>query len=60
MVEHDCRACLFYDRCTHRMVCDNFAPAGDDAENASLDAYIEERRAEFFMEWHEYTAEEFE
>lgn len=60
MIEHDCRACLFYDRCTNRMACENFTPAGDDAEDEALDTYIEERRIEFLEEWYQYTSEDFE
>ena len=60
MIEHDCRFCLFYDRCTHSMACDNYTPVGDDAEDAALDTYIEERRIEFRQEWHVYTSEDFE
>ena len=37
MIEHDCRACLFYDKCTHRVACENFTPAGDDADDKALD-----------------------
>lgn len=60
MIEHDCRACLFYDRCTHSMACDNYTPAGDDAEDEALDTYIEERRTEFHEAWCWYISEEFE
>lgn len=60
MIEHDCRACLFYDRCTHRMACENFTSAGDDAEDEALDTYIEEQRIEFREEWYQYTSEDFE
>ena len=60
MIEHDCRACLFYDRCTHRMACKNFTPAGDEAEDEALDTYIEEQRIEFREEWYQYTSEDFE
>ena len=60
MIEHDCSACLFYDRCTHRMACENFTPAGDDAEDEALDTYIEEQRIEFREEWYQYTSEDFE
>lgn len=60
MIEHDCRACLFYDRCTHWEVCESFTPAGDDAEDEALDTYIEERRIEFHQAWYEYTSEDFE
>ena len=60
MIEHDCRACLFYDRCMHRMACENFTPAGDDAEDEALDTYIEEQRIEFREEWYQYTSEDFE
>lgn len=60
MIEHDCRACLFFDRCTHRMACENFTLAGDDAEDEALDTYIEEQRIEFREEWYQYTSEDFE
>lgn len=60
MIEHICSTCLFYDRCTHRMACENFAPAGDDAEDEALDTYIEEQRIEFREEWYQYTSEDFE
>ena len=60
MIEHDCRACLFYDRCTHRMACENFTHAGEDAEDEALDTYIEEQRIEFREEWYQYTSEDFE
>lgn len=60
MIEHDCRTCLFFDRCTHRMACENFTPAGDDAEDEALDTYIEEQRIEFREEWYQYTSEDFE
>lgn len=60
MIEHDCRACLFYDRCTHQMACENFTPAGDDAKDEALDTYIEEQRIEFREEWYQYTSEDFE
>ena len=60
MIEHDCRACLFYDRCTHRMACENFTPTGDDAEDEALNTYIEEQRIEFREEWYQYTSEDFE
>lgn len=59
MIEHDCRACLFYDKCTHYMVCENFTPAGDVAEGEALDTYIEERRIAFREEWYQYTSEDF-
>lgn len=60
MIEHDCRTCLFYDKYTNRRGCDNYAPAGDDAENEALDTYIEERRIEFNEEWIRYTSEDCE
>lgn len=60
MIEHNCRNCLFYDNCTHRMVCDNFTPAGEEAEDDALYTYIEDQRAEFYKEWHEYISEDFE
>ena len=60
MIEHSCRACLFYDKCTRRFVCDNYTPAGEDAEEDALDTYIEERRVEFKEEWYQYTSEDFE
>lgn len=60
MIEHDCRACLFYDNCTHRMTCENYTPAGGDAEDEALDTYIEWRRIEFRREWYEYTSGDFE
>ena len=51
MNEYPCRSCLFYE---------NFAPAGDDAEDEALDTYIEEQRIEFREEWYQYTSEDFE
>ena len=60
MIEHICSTCLFCDKCSNRRGCDNYTPAGDDAEDAALDTYIEERRIEFHEEWYEYTSEDFE
>ena len=60
MIEHNCRGCLFYDNCTHRMVCDNFTPLGDDAEDEALYTYIEDQRVEFYREWDKYTSEDSE
>ena len=60
MIEHDCRACLFYDRCRRRISCDHFTPAGDDAEEEALNTYIEERRIEFNDEWFQYISEDYE
>lgn len=60
MIEYDCRTCLFYDKCTHRFVCDNYTTFGEDAENEALDTYIEERRIEFNEEWIRYTSEDCE
>lgn len=59
MIEHICSNCLFYDKCARSMSCDNYTPAGDDAEDEALDTYIEERRIEFRQEWYEYTVAEF-
>ena len=60
MIELDCRSCLFYSQCTHRMACDNFTPSGDDAEDKALNAYIENRRIDFRREWRIYTSEDYE
>lgn len=60
MNDYPCRSCLFYDKCQNRIGCDNYAPAGEDAEDEALDTYIEERRREFHEEWYEYTSEDFE
>jgi len=42
------------------MACENFTPAGDEAEDEALDTYIEEQRIEFREEWYQYTSEDFE
>ena len=60
MTERNCRACLFYDTCTHLFACDNYTPSGEDADDEALDTYIEEQRIEFYKEWHKYTSEDFE
>ena len=59
MIERDCTSCLFYSQCTHRMVCDNFAPSGDDAEDEALNAYIEECRINYRKEWRSYVSEDY-
>lgn len=59
MIERSCRACLFYDRCTHRSECDNFAPV-EDIEDNELYTYVEDQRIEFYREWYQYTSEDFE
>lgn len=60
MIEYICSTCLFCDKCINRIGCDNYTPAGDDAEEAALDTYIEEQRIEFHEEWYQYTSEDFE
>lgn len=60
MIDHICITCLFYDQCTSRMGCDNYTPSGDDAEDAAMDTYIEERRIAFHGEWYQYISEDFE
>ena len=60
MIEYNCRNCLFYDKCTHRFVCDNYTPSSEDAEEEALNTYIEEQRIEFNEEWRRYTSEDFE
>ena len=60
MNDNKCSTCLFVQVCTSRRGCDNYTPAGDDAEYEALDTYIEERRIEFHEEWRAYVPEEFE
>ena len=60
MNEYQCGNCLFYDKCRHRIGCDNYAPAGEAAEDEALDTYIEDRRAAFRKEWHIYACEDYE
>lgn len=60
MNDYTCRSCLFYDKCRNRFGCDNYTPAGEDAEDEALDTYIEENRLEFHKAWHEYVSEDFE
>ena len=44
-----CEACIWYDQCGQDVVCEDFTSSRDIA-----DEYIENRRSEFFEEWHEY------
>lgn len=60
MIDEICRTCLFCDCCTHKAGCDNYAPAGDDAEESAMDTYIEERRIEFAEDWRRYVSEDSE
>lgn len=58
MNEPKCRSCLFYDICTSHIGCDNYTPAGEQAEEEFLDTYIEDRRTEFAADWQAYFADE--
>lgn len=60
MINKICNTCLFKDICHIRRGCDNYTPAGDDAEDAQIDTYIEERRIEFADEWRIYTSDDYE
>ena len=52
--DKSCKYCYYNDFCSEDEVCDNYAPIGDDAENASIDELIEQRREEFRRDFFEY------
>lgn len=58
--EPRCHSCLFLQVCQSRVGCEGYAPTGEDAEYEALDAYIEDRRIDYYAEWRAYLPEEFE
>ncbi len=54
MREHNCRNCLFGDKCPAVQTCDYYAPLDDDS---GTDEYIENEYHEFYKDWVRYTSE---
>lgn len=47
-----CETCIWFGQCEQAKACEDYTPSYDNT-----DEYIEDRRAEFFEEWHEYIEE---
>lgn len=48
----NCDVCLWRDKCDGDEPCDDFTPLEED-----VDTYIEQKRAEHFVEWFDYLEE---
>lgn len=57
MPEKKCSRCLFYDRCHHDDVCDDFSPWTDEDMDSFLEEEMLERRQEFYEQWDEYVSD---
>lgn len=57
MNERTCNTCLFLDQCTHRAVCDNWAPGTDKAEEDTMRELCESTRLQYWTDWILYASE---
>ena len=58
MINQRCKDCYYGNVCPDSVVCDNFIPVTDEAEDIMLGEIIERGREEFHADWNTYISED--
>lgn len=52
-----CSNCYFHDVCEDNLVCEDYAPLGDEAEWNETEELIKQEKNKFLEEWNQYINE---